>query len=68
MGGFPLFGNLLGGHGCIDLGLLVDLWVCVILYGIIELLDRKSRRQRASRRCFPLNLRLKFLQDLDRPT
>ena len=28
----------------IDLGLLVDFWVCLVLYGIIELLDRKLRR------------------------
>jgi hypothetical protein len=29
----------------IDLGLLVDFWVCVVLYGIIELLDRKWRHR-----------------------
>ncbi len=29
----------------LDLGLLVDFWVCVVLYGIIELLDRKWRRR-----------------------
>ncbi len=28
----------------IDLGLLVDFWVCVVLYGLIELIDRKWRR------------------------
>jgi ABC-type uncharacterized transport system permease subunit len=28
----------------IDLGLLVDAWICLVLYGIIELLDRKWRR------------------------
>jgi len=28
----------------LDLGLLVDFWVCVVLYGIIELLDRTRRR------------------------
>ena len=33
----------------IDLGLLVDFWVCVVLYGIIELVDRK-RRHRGERR------------------
>jgi len=27
----------------IDLGLLVDFWVCVVLYGLIVLLDRKWR-------------------------
>lgn len=26
-----------------DLGLLVDFWVCVVLYGVIELADRKWR-------------------------
>ncbi len=25
----------------IDLGLLVDLWVCLALYGIVEFVDRK---------------------------
>ena len=35
----------------IDLGLLVDFWVCVVIYGIIELLDRKwrDREQRSHR-------------------
>ena len=27
----------------IDLGLLVDFWVCVALYGIVEFIDRKWR-------------------------
>ena len=27
----------------LDLGLIVDFWVCVVLYGVIELLDRKWR-------------------------
>jgi hypothetical protein len=27
----------------IDLGLLVDFWVCVVFYGIVELLDRGLR-------------------------
>jgi hypothetical protein len=27
----------------LDLGLLVDFWVCVVIYGIIELIDRKWR-------------------------
>jgi ABC-type uncharacterized transport system permease subunit len=25
----------------LDLGLIVDFWVCVVLYGVIELVDRK---------------------------
>jgi hypothetical protein len=28
----------------LDLGLLVDFWVCVVLYGIIEWIDKKWRR------------------------
>lgn len=28
----------------IDLGLVVNLWVCLVLYGIIEWLDRRWRR------------------------
>jgi ABC-type uncharacterized transport system permease subunit len=28
----------------LDLGLIVDFWVCVVLYGVIELVDRKWRR------------------------
>jgi ABC-type uncharacterized transport system permease subunit len=31
--------------GLLDLGLIVDFWLCVVIYGMIELLDR--RRQRA---------------------
>ena len=27
----------------IDLGLVVNLWVCLVLYGIVEWLDRKRR-------------------------
>jgi len=27
----------------LDLGLLVDFWVCVVLYGTIELIDKKWR-------------------------
>ncbi len=30
----------------LDLGLIVDFWLCVVLYGVIELIDRR-RRQRA---------------------
>jgi hypothetical protein len=32
----------------IDIGLLVDAWVCLVLYGIIEWLDRKRRRDGTS--------------------
>jgi ABC-type uncharacterized transport system permease subunit len=28
----------------LDLGLIVDFWLCVVLYGAIELVDRKWRR------------------------
>ena len=28
----------------LDLGLIVDFWVCVVLYGVIELIDRRRRR------------------------
>jgi hypothetical protein len=27
----------------LDLGLIVDFWVCVVVYGVIELVDRRSR-------------------------
>jgi hypothetical protein len=27
----------------LDLGLIVDFWVCVALYGVIELIDRRRR-------------------------
>jgi hypothetical protein len=30
----------------IDLGLIVDFWVCVVIYGLIELMDRKRQRTR----------------------
>lgn len=30
--------------GRLDLGLIVDFWVCVVLYGIVELIDRKWRK------------------------
>lgn len=30
----------------LDLGLIVDFWVCVVLYGVIELVDRKWQRGR----------------------
>lgn len=28
----------------LDLGLIVDFWVCVVFYGVIELIDRRWRR------------------------
>lgn len=27
----------------LDLGLIVDFWICVVVYGVIELLDRRRR-------------------------
>jgi hypothetical protein len=27
----------------LDLGLIVDFWVCVVVYGVVELIDRKRR-------------------------
>jgi ABC-type uncharacterized transport system permease subunit len=30
----------------LDLGLIVDFWVCVVLYGVIELVDRRRQRSR----------------------
>ena len=33
----------------LDLGLVVDFWVCVVVYGLIELCDRR-RRPDANRR------------------
>ncbi len=33
----------------IDLGLVVNAWVCLVLYGIIEWLDRRRRRKGATR-------------------
>lgn len=32
--------------GRYDLGLLVDFWICVVVYGVIELVVRKCRHQR----------------------
>ncbi len=29
----------------LDLGLLVDFWICVVVYGLIELVDRKARKR-----------------------
>jgi hypothetical protein len=31
-----------------DLGLLVDFWVCVVVYGVIGLFQRKTRSERKS--------------------
>ncbi len=28
----------------LDLGLLVDFWICVVVYGVIELVARRRRR------------------------
>jgi hypothetical protein len=28
----------------LDLGLIVDFWICVVVYGVIELIDRRRRR------------------------
>jgi hypothetical protein len=33
----------------IDLGLLVDAWLCLVLYGVIEWFDRKWRRENGRR-------------------
>lgn len=33
----------------LDLGLIADFWVCVVLYGVLELLDRKWRSRRLAR-------------------
>jgi len=30
----------------LDLGLLVDFWICVVIYGLIELVDRRRRARR----------------------
>jgi hypothetical protein len=32
----------------LDLGLVVDFWVCVVVYGLIELFQRKRRTARKS--------------------
>ncbi len=29
----------------LDLGLLVDLWICVVIYGLIELIARTRRKR-----------------------
>jgi len=28
----------------LDLGLIVDFWICVVMYGIVELVDRRLKR------------------------
>ena len=28
----------------LDLGLIVDFWICVVIYGLIELADRKWKK------------------------
>ena len=28
----------------LDLGLIVDFWICVVLYGVVELVDRRLKR------------------------
>jgi len=30
----------------LDLGLVVDFWICVVVYGLIELVDRRRRSRR----------------------
>jgi hypothetical protein len=32
--------------GQFDLGLIVDFWVCVVAYGLVELVDRQWRKVR----------------------
>ena len=32
----------------LDLGLIVDFWVCVAMYGVVELLDAWWRRNRST--------------------
>ena len=29
----------------LDLGLLVDFWICVVVYGIVELISRRTNRR-----------------------
>ena len=31
--------------GRLDLGLIVDFWVCVVVYGLVELIDRKWKQK-----------------------
>jgi hypothetical protein len=28
----------------LDLGLVVDFWICVVVYGVVELVDRRLKR------------------------
>jgi hypothetical protein len=30
--------------GHLDLGLIVDFWICVVMYGVVELIDRRLKR------------------------
>jgi hypothetical protein len=30
--------------GRLDLGSIVDFWICVVMYGIVELVDRRLKR------------------------
>ncbi len=30
--------------GRLDLGLIVDFWICVVMYGLVELVDRRLRK------------------------
>jgi ABC-type uncharacterized transport system permease subunit len=29
----------------LDLGLMVDLWICVVVYGLVELVDRRWKQK-----------------------
>jgi len=29
----------------LDLGLIVDFWICVVMYGLVELIDRRWRKR-----------------------
>lgn len=29
----------------LDLGLIVDFWVCVVIYGLVELIDRRWKQK-----------------------
>jgi hypothetical protein len=32
--------------GRLDLGVVVDFWICVAMYGVVELIDRRLRRRK----------------------
>jgi hypothetical protein len=38
----PVAGRHHIGH--FDLGLIVDFWICVVIYGLVELVDRRLKR------------------------